>query len=168
MEAECRKWDYLYLCLLLVFFFSFSFRWFAYATFLFFFLSFSLLFSFLFLLFKATPVAHGSSQARGRVGTVATSLRYSHSYASSDLCLWPTPQLTATPDPQPTERGQGLNLHLVDISRVLNPLSHSGNSLHMLHFLSETVLSETNCLSVRILRHFQVNFKDCGNPIDQI
>ena len=27
------------------------------------------------------------------------------------LCLQPTPQLTATSDPQPIEQGQGLNLH---------------------------------------------------------
>ena len=26
-------------------------------------------------------------------------------------CVRPTPQLRAMPDPQPTERGQGLNLH---------------------------------------------------------
>ena len=25
--------------------------------------------------------------------------------------LWPTPQLTATPDPQPTKQGQGSNPH---------------------------------------------------------
>ena len=38
-------------------------------------------------------------------------LHHSHSNAGSQLCLQPTPQLTATPDPWPTERGQGSNLH---------------------------------------------------------
>ena len=28
-----------------------------------------------------------------------------------DLCLWPTPQLTAMPDPWPAEQGQGSNPH---------------------------------------------------------
>ena len=32
----------------------------------------------LFLLFRAAPVAHGSSQARGQITTAAASLRHSH------------------------------------------------------------------------------------------
>jgi len=47
---------------------------------------------------RATPVAHGSSQARGLIGAVATSLCQSHSNAGSELHLQPTPQLTAMPD----------------------------------------------------------------------
>ena len=35
----------------------------------------------------------------------------SHSNLGSELCLGPTPHLTATQDPQPTERDQGSNLH---------------------------------------------------------
>ena len=67
-----------------------------------------LLFSYLFLFFfcflffafsRATPVAHGSSQARGLTGAVAASLRHSHSNTRSEPSLWSTPQLTATPDP---------------------------------------------------------------------
>ena len=57
-----------------------------------FFLSF---FFSLFCLFRAVLEAHGSSQARGRIG--AASLHHSH--ARSEPCLWPTPQLTTTPDP---------------------------------------------------------------------
>ena len=60
-------------------------------------------FSFLFLVFFAiswaTPTAYGGSQARGRIGAVAASLRQSHSNSGSELHLQPTPQLTATPDP---------------------------------------------------------------------
>ena len=46
----------------------------------------------------AAPTAYGGSQARGRIGAVATSLRQSHSNAGSEPRLQPTPQLTATPD----------------------------------------------------------------------
>ena len=52
-----------------------------------------------FLLFLwAAPAAHGGSQARGRIGAVAPSLRQSHSNMGSEPRLRPTPQLTATPD----------------------------------------------------------------------
>ena len=51
---------------------------------------------FLFCLFRATPLAYGSSQARGPIWAVAASLHHSHSYTRSEPCLWPTPQLKAT------------------------------------------------------------------------
>ena len=57
------------------------------------------------------PVAYESSQARGRIGAAAAGLHHSHSNAGSELSLRSTPQLTATSDPQPTDRGQGSNLH---------------------------------------------------------
>ena len=53
----------------------------------------------LFLLFRATPMAYGSSRARGLIEATAASLRQSHSNTSSEPNLQPTPQLTATPDP---------------------------------------------------------------------
>ena len=62
-------------------------------------------------LFRATPAAHGGSQARGLIRAIAAGLHHSHSNARSKPRLQPTPQLMATPDPQPTERGQGLNSH---------------------------------------------------------
>ena len=55
-------------------------------------------FCFLFCLFAiswATSSAFGGSQARGRIGPVATSLRQSHSNVGSEPHLQPTPQLTA-------------------------------------------------------------------------
>ena len=68
-------------------------------------------FFFVFLPFSwATPIAHGGSQARGVIGTVAAGIRQSHSNTGSKLHLQPTPQLTAMPDPQPTKQSQGLNL----------------------------------------------------------
>ena len=47
----------------------------------------------------AAPAAYGGSQARGRIGDVATGLRQSHSNTGSEPCLRPTPHRTATPDP---------------------------------------------------------------------
>ena len=51
------------------------------------------------LLFRATLVAYGSSQAKGRIGSAAAILHHSHSKAESEPCLQPTPKLIATPDP---------------------------------------------------------------------
>ena len=52
-----------------------------------------------FCLFRAAPVAHGGSQAKGRIGAAAAGLHHSHSNMGSEMSLRPTPQLTATPDP---------------------------------------------------------------------
>jgi len=46
----------------------------------------------------AAPEAYGGSQARGRIGAVATGLRQRHSNTGSEPRLQATPQLTATPD----------------------------------------------------------------------
>ena len=77
--------------------------------------SFCILFYYLFFIlsfspFRAAPVARGGSQAEGPVGGVAAFLCQGPSNTRSEQHLKPTPQLRATPDPQPTERGQGLIL----------------------------------------------------------
>ena len=54
-------------------------------------------------------MAYEGSQARGVIGATAAGLHHSHSNTGSEPSLRPTPQRTATPDPQPTEQGQGLN-----------------------------------------------------------
>ena len=69
------------------------------------------LFFLLFFWGGVTPVAYGSSQDRGPIEAVAASLHHSHSNTGSKPCLRPTPQLTATGDPSPTEQAQGSNLH---------------------------------------------------------
>ena len=51
------------------------------------------------LLFRAAPAAHGSSQARDRIGAAAAGLHHSHSNVGSEPHLQPTPQLMAMPDP---------------------------------------------------------------------
>ena len=49
----------------------------------------------LFFFFRATLVAHGSSQVRGRIRATAAGLHHSHSNVGSEPCLQSTPQLTA-------------------------------------------------------------------------
>ena len=66
---------------------------------------------FVLLFFRAVPTAYGSFQARGLIQAAVASLRHGDTKAGSKLCLWPTPQLTAMPDPQPTEQSQGSNRH---------------------------------------------------------
>ena len=53
---------------------------------------------FLSLFFRATPVAYGGSQARGRIGATAAGHSHSHSHARPEPCLQPT-QLMAMLDP---------------------------------------------------------------------
>ena len=65
-------------------------------------------FGFFFCLFRAIPVAYGSSQVRGQIEAVATSLCHSHSNTGSQLHLQPTPQLKEKLDA--TEQAQGSNL----------------------------------------------------------
>ena len=54
---------------------------------------------YVFLLFRATPAAYGSSQAKGQIRALAADLRHSHSNVGSELHLQPTSQLMAMPDP---------------------------------------------------------------------
>ena len=68
------------------------------------------LFVYLYFAFsRAAPAAHGGSQARDLIRAVAAGLCQSHNNVGSEPFLQPTPQLTATPDPQTTEQGQGYN-----------------------------------------------------------
>ena len=78
----------------------------------------------LLLLSRAAPAAYGSSQARGPIGAAAAGLHHSHSNTRSELCLRPTPQVTATLDPQPTEPGQGSNPHPRDTVRFVPAAPH--------------------------------------------
>ena len=64
-----------------------------------------------FLLFRAAPTAHGSSQARGQIGTAAASLHHSPRNTRFELHLRPTLQLMAMPGPYLTDRAQNSNRH---------------------------------------------------------
>ena len=71
---------------------------------------FGLFVFFAFLLFLGLlPPAYGGSQARGLIRAAAAGLCQRHSKAEFESHLRPTPQLTATPDSQPTEQDQGSN-----------------------------------------------------------
>ena len=56
-------------------------------------------FFFFFLLFRAAPMTYRGSQARGLIRATAVGLHHSHSSTAPELCLQPTPQLMAIPDP---------------------------------------------------------------------
>ena len=81
-----------------------------------------------FCLFMAAPKAYGGSQARGQIGPTNSDLHHSHRNLGSEPRLWPTPQLLAMPDPQPTEQGQGSNPQPHGSLSDSFPLSHDGNS----------------------------------------
>ena len=79
-------------------------------------LSVVVFFFFFFLLFKVTPTAHGSSQARGQIR--ATAAGHSHSNTGSEPCLQPITQFMATPDPQPLSETRDQTHILMDTSRI--------------------------------------------------
>ena len=73
---------------------------------------------------------YGSSQARDRTGATAASLLHSHSNMGSKWHLQPMQQLGATPRSlNPLSKTRDQTHILMDTSRVLNPLSHNGNTL---------------------------------------
>ena len=84
---------------------------------------------FYFLLFRAAPVVYRNSQARGWIEATAADLCHSHRNMGSELHLQTLPQLTVMPDPQPTWRGQGSNLHPHGSQLGSLTLNHEGNSL---------------------------------------
>ena len=67
-------------------------------------------FFFFFFIFGPHPPPMEVTTLGGRIRFTAAALHHSHSHVGSELHLRPTPQLTAIPDPYPTERGQGSNL----------------------------------------------------------
>ena len=58
---------------------------------------------FFFFLFRAAPIAYGSSQAKGPIRARAAHQSHSHSNTGCKPHLQPTTQLMASADPQPTE-----------------------------------------------------------------
>ena len=78
----------------------------------------NLFFVFFYFFPRATSAAHGGSQARGLIWTVATGLSHNHSNVGSEPRLQPTPQLRAMPDSQPTERGQDQTHNLMVLSWI--------------------------------------------------
>ena len=67
----------------------------------------------------ATPATYVSSQARGPIRSYSCQPMPQPQHAGTKPHLWPTPQLTATPDPWPTEWGRASNPILTDTSWIL-------------------------------------------------
>ena len=115
----------------------------------------------LFAFAKATPAACGGSQARGQIEAVAAGLHHSHSHAGSQPRLRPPPQLTATPDPLPTEGGQGSNPRPYGSSSDSLPLRRGRNSGSFLIMPSLGVLVSKVTLASRK----SCEFFPCGDRI---
>ena len=106
------------------------------------------LFTYLFCLFRARPVPHRSSQARGPIWATAAGLYHSHSNARSEPCLQPASQLMATPYPQPTEWCQESNLQSHGSQSDSFLLRHDGNScfaLFKIDIATDIKLPSTSC-----------------------
>ena len=73
---------------------------------------------FVFGLFRAGPVAHGGSQARGQIGATAEGLRHSHSNAGSEPSLPPTPQFMQPQILNPLREARDRTHVLVDANQV--------------------------------------------------
>ena len=99
-------------------------------------------FFFFSLLFRAVPVAYGSSKAMGWITAAGGSLCHSHSNIRFELHLQPIPeQLGQGQILNPLIKARNLTHILMYTSWVLNPLSHNRNSqelsLHNINFFYE-------------------------------
>ena len=81
----------------------------------------------LLFLFRAIPVAQGSSHARGRLGAAIATLYHSRSQARSKPCLWLEAHSNAGSF-NPLSEGRDRTHILMDTSWILNPMRHNGNS----------------------------------------
>ena len=98
-------------CYLLIFFYKLSVSLACFFVFFFNqFIGLSRFLNFFFFFFRATPMAYGDYQPGGQIRAATAGLHHSHSNVGSQLSMPPTPQLRATPDPYPTEQGQGSKL----------------------------------------------------------
>ena len=86
----------------------------------------------IYLLFRAVPMAYGSSQDRGWIGAAAMSLYHSQSNEGSKTHLWPTPQLTAMPDPDPLSEARDQTHILMDTSQICFYCATMENPGHLL------------------------------------
>ena len=83
-----------------------------------------------FCLFRATPVAYKSSQARSHLQAAAAGLCYGHSNAGSEPCMQTTPQLTSHWILNPLSKARDRTHILMGTSWVCNLLGHNRNSSH--------------------------------------
>ena len=88
------------------------------------------LFIYLFLLFRAAPVAYGSSQARARIGAIVASLRHGRCNEGSKLCLQPHHSSLQCCILNPLSRAMDWTRVLMDISRVCFHWGTMGTPTH--------------------------------------
>ena len=69
-------------------------------------------------LFRATPLAHGSSQARGQIGAIAAGLYHSHSNSRSMPHLQPAPQSPQCQILNPLSKAKDQTCVLMDTGQI--------------------------------------------------
>ena len=76
-----------------------------------------------------------------KIGATAVSLHHSPSNARSKLSLRPTPQVTATQDPSPTEQRQGSNLRPHGHSLTADPQRklHNEENVCILYVIIQSI-----------------------------
>ena len=87
----------------------------------------NILFIYLFLLFRASPVAYGSFQARGLFRATVANLHHSHSNARSESLTFTTGHVNARSLTPPSWARDRTSI-LMDAKSGLLPLSHNRNS----------------------------------------
>ena len=85
-------------------------------------------FVFVFCLFRSVPAACGSSQARGWIGAIAASLHHSHSNARIQAVSLTYTTAHSNTILNPLSEARDQTCVLMVTSRILNVLSHNGNS----------------------------------------
>ena len=101
------------------------------------------LFLFCFFFFRAVPTAYGSSQARGLIRAVATSLYHSHSNARFECVCDLHHNSRHCQMLNPLREARNLTHFLMAISHVPNPPCHNGNShIWLFFFLMNVLYSE--------------------------
>ena len=80
-----------------------------------------------FFSFRATPVAYGSSQPRGKNGVTTAGLHHSHRNIRLEPNLWSTPHLMQCQILNPLSGTRNQSHILIDTNSVCNPLSHNRN-----------------------------------------
>ena len=88
---------------------------------------------FFFIIIMASPEVYGSSQSRGWIRTAAAGLHHSHSNARSELYLHCS--LRQHQILNPLGKARVVTHILMDISWILNLLSHSGNCMEHQFYL---------------------------------
>ena len=83
-----------------------------------------------YFLFRAVPVAYGSSQARGHIGAAIATLHHIHSHARPMPNLWQHQILN------PLTETRDWTHFVMDTSWFLNLLSHNKNSFFFFSFFS--------------------------------